>query len=213
MDKESARNNMVTKQLMARGITDPAVLVAMGRIPRERFLPDSLENQAYEDGPLPIGKGQTISQPYIVAYMTEALELTGEEKTLEIGTGSGYQAAILAELSKTVYTVERIDFLLERAKELLSELGYANIQFKLDDGTLGWKENAPYDAIIVTAAAPHIPEPLYEQMADGGRLVIPVGDRIGQELIKITKNGNEFRKRSLGGVRFVSLIGEHGWNE
>ena len=198
MDKESARNNMVTKQLMARGITDPAVLAAMGRIPRERFLPDSLENQAYEDGPVPIGKGQTISQPYIVAYMTEALELTGQEKILEIGTGSGYQAAILAELSKTVYTVERIGALLERAKELLSELGYDNIQFKLDDGTLGWKENAPYDAIIVTAAAPHIPEPLYEQMADGGRLVIPVGDRIGQELIKITRNGERVPPESPG---------------
>ncbi len=213
MDSLSARNNMVTKQLMARGITDPGVLAAMRRIPRERFLPDYREDQAYEDGPLPIGNGQTISQPYIVAYMTEALELTGEERTLEIGTGSGYQAAILAELSKKVYTVERIGTLLDNAKELLGELGYINVQFKLDDGTSGWKENAPYDAIIVTAAAPHIPEPLFEQMAEGGRLVIPVGDRISQELIKITKNGNEFRKRSLGGVRFVSLIGEHGWKE
>ena len=213
MDYESARKNMVAKQLMARGIIDSGVLAAMGRISRERFLPDYRQDQAYEDGPLPIGNGQTISQPYIVAFMTEALELTGEEKTLEIGTGSGYQAAILAELSKTVYTVERIGMLLDRAKDLLGDLGYENIRFKLDDGTFGWKENAPYDAIIVTAAAPHIPEPLYEQMAEGGRLVIPVGDRISQELIKITKKGKEFRKKSLGGVRFVSLIGEHGWKE
>ena len=162
---------------------------------------------------MPIGKGQTISQPYIVAYMTEALELTGKEKTLEIGTGSGYQAAILAELSKTVYTVERIGTHFETARQLLREMGYENIQFKVDDGTLGWEESAPYDAIIVTAAAPHIPEPLFEQLAEGGRLVIPVGDRISQELIKITKKGKERHKRSLGGVRFVSLIGAHGWRD
>jgi protein-L-isoaspartate(D-aspartate) O-methyltransferase len=213
MDYESARKSMVRGQLVARGITDPGVLAAMGKIPRERFVKGSLKNQAYSDSPLPIGEGQTISQPYIVAYMTEALDLTGSEKTLEIGTGSGYQAAILAELSRTVYTVERIATHLETAKKILAELGYTNIQFKLHNGTLGWEEAAPYDAIIVTAAAPRIPQPLYEQMADGGRLVIPVGDRTGQELIKVTKEETGFRESFLGGVRFVSLVGEHGWKE
>jgi protein-L-isoaspartate(D-aspartate) O-methyltransferase len=210
-DYRLAREKMVKKQLIPRGIRDEGVLQAMGKIHRHLFVEEALVGEAYNDHPLPIGHKQTISQPYIVALMTQALELTGQEKTLEIGTGSGYQAAILAELSEKVYTIERIMPLMAKARHLLNELGYTNILFKAFDGTIGWKEYSPFDAIMVTAGAPQIPEPLVDQLADGGRMVVPVGDRFSQELIKVVKQKNQFKKESLGGCRFVDLIGAHGW--
>jgi protein-L-isoaspartate(D-aspartate) O-methyltransferase len=206
-----ARERMVKSQLIPRGINDPRVLDVMGKIPRDRFVEEALLNEAYNDHPLPIGHKQTISQPYIVALMTEALELKGDEKTLEIGTGSGYQTAILAELSQKVYTVERIRSLMVQSRRVLAELGYTNILFKAFDGTHGWDEHAPYDAIIVTAGAPKVPTPLMDQLADGGRLVIPVGNRFSQDLIKLTKKKNALKEENLGGCRFVDLIGAHGW--
>ncbi|MBN1849940.1 MAG: protein-L-isoaspartate(D-aspartate) O-methyltransferase [Deltaproteobacteria bacterium] len=212
-DYRLARERMVKSQLIPRGIRDKGVLEAMGKIHRHLFVEEALAGEAYNDHPLPIGHKQTISQPYIVALMTEALELTGKGKTLEIGTGSGYQAAILAELSERVYTIERIMPLMAKARHLLHELGYTNIMFKAFDGTMGWKEYSPYDAIIVTAGAPRIPEPLLDQLADGGRMVVPVGNRFSQELIKIKKSNNQYKKENLGGCRFVDLIGIHGWKE
>jgi protein-L-isoaspartate(D-aspartate) O-methyltransferase len=212
-DYRLAREKMVKKQLIPRGIRDEGVLQAMGKIHRHLFVEEALVGEAYNDHPLPIGHKQTISQPYIVALMTQALELTGQEKTLEIGTGSGYQAAILAELSEKVYTIERIMPLMAKARHLLNELGYTNILFKAFDGTIGWKEYSPFDAIMVTAGAPQIPEPLLDQLADGGRMVVPVGDRFSQELIKVVKQKNQFKKESLGGCRFVDLIGAHGWKD
>ena len=206
-----ARETMIKTQMLPRGIHDPRVLRAMGKVPRERFVGERMKPHAYDDNPLPIGEDQTISQPYIVALMTQALEQKGKERTLEIGTGSGYQTAVLAELSEIVYTVERIESLLERAKETLNELGYMNVFFKAFNGTFGWSEQAPYDAIIVTAGAPSVPKPLTDQLNEGGRLLVPVGDRLGQELMKITKKDGGFSEKSLGAVRFVSLIGEYGW--
>jgi protein-L-isoaspartate(D-aspartate) O-methyltransferase len=212
-DYKVARERMVNHQLISRGITDKGVLSAMRKIPRHQFTEEALIGEAYNDHPLPIGHKQTISQPYIVALMTEALELTGNEKTLEIGTGTGYQTAILAELSVKVYTIERIRPLMEKARHLLNELGYTNIMFKSYDGTLGWEEYAPFDAVIITAGAPKIPEPILNQLADGGRLVIPVGDRLSQDLIKVRKKNGDYEKENLGGCRFVDLIGVHGWKE
>jgi protein-L-isoaspartate(D-aspartate) O-methyltransferase len=212
-DYRLARERMVKNQLVPRGISDQGVLRVMGKIQRHLFVEEALVGEAYNDHPLPIGHKQTISQPYIVALMTQALELTGQEKTLEIGTGSGYQTAILAELSKTVYTVERIRPLLEKSRELLEKLGYTNIRFKAFDGTLGWKEYAPYDAIMVTAGAPKIPQPLLDQLMDGGRMVIPIGNKYSQDLIKLTKRKDTYREENLGGCRFVDLIGVHGWKE
>ncbi len=208
-----ARERMVETQIKARGITDERVLKAMLKVPRHLFVDEALCDQAYGDFPLPIGEGQTISQPYIVALMTEALELKGQERVLEIGTGSGYQTAILAELGLWVYTVERFPTLLERAKKILTELGYRNISYKLADGTLGWKEASPFDAIIVTAASPSIPPPLIEQLAEGGRLVIPVGDEFAQNLIKGVKRGGQLLTKVLEPVRFVKLVGEYGFKE
>jgi len=202
---------MVKNQLASRNIADERVLQAMDKIPRHLFISEALAGEAYNDHPVPIGEKQTISQPYIVALMTEALELQGKENTLEIGTGSGYQTAILAELSSRVYTIERIKSLLVDARKLLAQLGYSNVLFKAFDGTLGWKEYAPFDAIMVTAGAPSLPEPLMDQLADNGRMVIPVGDRYTQELIKVTKKGENLEQESLGGCRFVDLIGIHGW--
>jgi protein-L-isoaspartate(D-aspartate) O-methyltransferase len=212
-DYRIARERMVRDQLMPRGISDPGVLKAMGKIPRHLFIEEALMGEAYNDHPLPIGHQQTISQPYIVALMTQALELKGKEKTLEIGTGSGYQTAILAELSEKVYTVERIGPLLEKARSLLDELGYTNVLFNAFDGTLGWKEYGPYDGIMVTAGAPSAPEPLYEQLAEGGRMIIPIGDKFSQELIKIVRRKDQFRQKNWGGCRFVDLIGIHGWKD
>ncbi|SPD72313.1 Protein-L-isoaspartate O-methyltransferase [uncultured Desulfobacterium sp.] len=208
-----ARKKMVETQLIPRGITDQRVLSVMGKIPRDRFVDEAIVGEAYNDHPLPIGHKQTISQPYIVALMTEALELAGVESTLEIGTGSGYQTAILAELSAKVYTIERIRALMVKARQTLHELGYNNILFKAFDGTLGWKEYSPYDAIIVTAGAPKIPQPLLEQLAEGGRLLIPVGNKYTQELIRVTNKKGNYIKENLGGCRFVDLIGVHGWKE
>lgn len=211
IDYRLARERMVQNQLVPRGIKDPRVLDAMGRVPRDRFVEEALVGEAYNDHPLPIGHKQTISQPYIVALMTEALELMGTEKTLEIGTGSGYQTAILSELCERVFTVERVRPLMVKARKTLADLEYYNILFKAFDGTLGWEEYAPYDAIIVTAGAPKIPQPLVNQLAEGGRLVIPVGDRFSQELIKASKKGGKLSQENLGGCRFVDLVGVHGW--
>ncbi|MGC8871657.1 MAG: protein-L-isoaspartate(D-aspartate) O-methyltransferase [Caldimicrobium sp.] len=208
-----ARERMVETQIKARGIKDERVLKAMLKVPRHLFVPSSLRDQAYGDFPLPIGEGQTISQPYIVALMTEALELKGKERVLEIGTGSGYQTAILAELATWVYTIEKYSTLQEKAKAILFELGYKNISFKIGDGTLGWQEAAPFDAIIVTAAAPEIPLPLIEQLAEGGRIVIPVGDEFSQVLVKGIKKGGTLHTKSLEPVRFVKLVGEYGFKE
>ena len=212
-DYRLARERMIKNQLIPRGIKDEAVLRAMGKVHRHLFLEEALIGEAYNDHPLPIGHKQTISQPYIVALMTQALNLSGKEKTLEIGTGSGYQTAILAELSEKVYTIERIRPLMEEARALLIELGYTNILFKSFDGTLGWEAYAPFDAIIITAGAPKIPEPLLDQLADGGRMVIPIGDRFSQELFKVTKIAGRLHKENLGGCRFVNLIGVHSWDE
>lgn len=208
---EKAREEMVNRQLAARGIHDLKVLEAMGKVPRHLFVSEHLQDQAYSDRPLPIDLNQTISQPYIVALMTEALDLSSDDKALEIGTGSGYQAAILAEICEQVYTVEKLPELLEKAKAVLKRLGYRNIISKTDDGTLGWPEYAPYDAILVTAGAPHVPRPLLNQLSDGGRLLIPVGSNLVQELKKITRQGDRFSEERLGGCQFVPLLGQHGW--
>jgi protein-L-isoaspartate(D-aspartate) O-methyltransferase len=213
MNFEAQRKRMVDTQLIPRGIHDPLVLKAMGKVPREQLVPKHLRDTAYADNALPIGEDQTISQPYIVALMTQALELKGGEKVLEVGTGSGYQAAILAEIARDVYTVERVTPLGEKAKQVLARLGYQNIHFRVFNGTLGWPERSPYDAVIVTAGAPEVPEPLLEQLEEGGRLVIPVGDRISQDLFKVRKVKGKPEKKDLGAVRFVSLVGEHGWKE
>lgn len=208
---DTARGRMVQEQLVPRNITDQLVLQAMYSVPRHLFVEDALQSQAYGDFPLPIGEGQTISQPYIVALMTQALELRGHETVLEIGTGCGYQTAVLANICEKVYSVERIKTLLMRARRLLDALQYYNVVCKADDGTLGWPDNAPFDAIIVTAAGPQVPEPLIEQLADPGKMVIPVGDRMSQELIVVTKKDGSITQRTIEQVRFVSLIGDHGW--
>jgi len=203
---------MIQEQLIPRGISDAGILAAMEEVPRHLFVDGALQNRAYGDHPLPIAAGQTISQPYIVALMTEALALKGEENVLEIGTGSGYQAAVLSRLCKKVFTVERINSLLAGARKIFSALKYYNILAKLDDGTLGWSENGPYDAIIVTAGGPEIPEPLVEQLNVGGRLVIPVGGQHVQSLTVVTKMEDGIDVQELLKVRFVDLIGQHGWN-
>lgn len=194
-------------------IKDKRVLEAMARIPREQFIPPEERRLAYEDKPLPIGFDQTISQPLIIAMMTEALELTGDEKVLEVGTGSGYQTAILAELARLVITTERLSPLAEAAKEILDRLGYTNVEVHLAEATLGWQKQAPYDAIIVTAGAPRVPPDLLAQLAVGGRLIIPVGSRYLQELRKVTKHKKKDVIQDLGGCRFVSLISKDAWEE
>ena len=207
------RNGLVEDQLIPKGITDKKVLAVIRNVPRHLFTAGkSLEN-SYADHPLPVGEGQTISQPYMVALMTQCLELKGGERVLEIGTGSGYQAAILAEIAKEIYSVERFDSLAQKAQVILEGLGYKNIRIKVGDGTEGWKEFAPYDGIIVTAGAPSVPEPLVEQLAEGGRLVIPVGGAFGQELLLIRKNQGEIAQESICGCTFVPLVGKYGWQE
>ncbi len=202
-----ARQLMVEQQLRGRDITDPRVLAAMGKVPRHRFVRADLTSHAYADGPLPIEEGQTISQPYIVALMTQLLELTGPERVLEVGTGSGYQAAILAELVKEVYTIEIRPALAAAAANRLKALGYRNVQVKAGDGYQGWPQAAPFDAVIVTAAATRIPEPLVAQLKEGGRLVIPVGDAFWrQELLQGRKQGGKFTTRVIAPVRFVPLV-------
>jgi protein-L-isoaspartate(D-aspartate) O-methyltransferase len=212
-DYHLARRKMVEQQLRARGVRNEGVLEAMGKVPRHAFVEQALQHEAYSDHPLPIGEAQTISQPYIVALMTEALDLTGSENVLEIGTGSGYQTAILAELSYRVFTVERIRSLLTKARETLEALNYHNIRYKLGDGSLGWAEEGPYEAIIVTAGAPEVPQPLIDQLAVLGRLVIPVGESRGsQSLLKLVKTKTQSLSRTdLGGCRFVDLVGDYGW--
>jgi len=202
---------MVEEQIVSRGIKDPKLIAALKKIPRHLFVEEALQNQAYTDHPLPIGEKQTISQPYMVALMTEALLLTGREKVLEIGTGSGYQTAILAELSEKVFSVERIRPLAIRARKLLYELGYFNVEIKIFDGTFGWIEESPFDAILVTAGSPDIPETLIDQLTIGGKLVIPVGDVFVQDLFRVTKTEAGVKKEDLGGCRFVKLIGKYGW--
>jgi len=202
---------MVQEQLLPRGIKDKSTLRAMEEVPRHLFVEDAMRARAYGDYPLPIDAGQTISQPFIVAYMTQLLQLTGTEKALEVGTGSGYQAAILSRLCDKVYTVERVNTLLAGARRIFDKLRYYNINTKLDDGTTGWPENGPYDAIIVTAGGPEIPPPLIEQLNDPGRLVIPVGGQDVQELQLLIKSEGEVTIQHMEKVRFVDLIGEHGW--
>jgi protein-L-isoaspartate(D-aspartate) O-methyltransferase len=211
MDYGEQRDIMVKTQLITRGIKDQRVLDAMRRVPRHLFVDSSDKDSAYDDMALPIGEGQTISQPYMVAAMTELLGLTGTEKVLEIGTGSGYQAAVLAELSGDVFTIERIAPLAEKAKEKFRSLSYLNIHVKIDDGTLGWPEEAPFDRIITTAGAPEIPAPLVDQLAEGGVLVIPVGDLYSQQLLKYTKTGGKPVVEYHTPCVFVSLVGQYGW--
>ena len=204
---QRARERMVVDQIQARGVRDPRVLQAMRSVPRHLFVPPALVADAYADHPLPIGSEQTISQPYIVAFMTDALGLQGGQKVLEIGTGSGYQAAVLSGIVARVFTIEIVEPLAAQAKERLARLGYTNVHARAGDGYLGWPEEAPFDAIMVTAAAPRIPEPLKEQLKDGGRLVIPVGD-VEQELILLTKRGARFEERRVLPVRFVPMTGK-----
>ena len=211
VDFPKARLKMVEEQIISRGIKDAKLIAAMKKIPRHLFVEEALQNQAYSDHPLPIGEKQTISQPYMVALMTEALLLTGKERVLEVGTGSGYQTAIVAELSEKVFSVERIRPLAIRARKLLYELGYFNVEIKIFDGTFGWMQESPFDAILVTAGSPNIPQPLIDQLATGGRLVIPVGDASVQDLFRVTKTGEGVKKEDLGGCRFVKLIGKYGW--
>ena len=204
---------MVDDQIAARGVKDQRVLAAMRKVPRHEFMPEAIRGMAYGDHALPLGEGQTISQPYMVALMTELLELEDTERVLEIGTGSGYQAAVLAELCGKVYTVERVKLLADRARATLDRLGYKSVAIKVYDGTYGWKDMAPFDAILVTAGAPDIPAPLVEQLREGGRMVIPVGERYGQVLMKAVKAaGGIITVKSIPCV-FVPLIGNHGWKE
>lgn len=214
MDRyENGRIRMVQEQLLRRDIVDKRTIAAMSEVPRHHFVDDAMRGRAYGDHPLPIGAGQTISQPYIVASMTQALRLQGDEKVLEIGTGSGYQAAVLSRLCGQVYTVERINSLLAEARKRFDKLRYFNIRSKLDDGTLGWPEHGPYDAIMVTAGGPEIPDPLIQQLGDSGRLIIPVGDQHVQELQMVEKKDGQVKILNLASVRFVDLVGEHGWSK
>ncbi len=212
-DYKYERERMVETQIRARGVRDERVLQAMLRVPRHLFVPPEFEDMAYADTPLPIGEGQTISQPYMVAVMTELLEIKETDKVLEIGTGSGYQTAILAELASLVVTVERIETLLRKAERRLTELGYTNIIFIVGDGTVGWKKEAPYQGIIVTAGAPEVPPSLFEQLDEGGRMVIPVGAWGYQTLTLVRKENGRMIKEELFGCTFVPLIGKEGWKE
>ncbi len=211
VDYALARQKMIDTQLVVRGITDLRVLEVMSRLPRHLFVDEALQGQAYDDNPLPIGLGQTISQPYIVALMTQELRLKPDDIVLEIGTGSGYQTAILADLTEHVYSIERLPELRIRARRILDELKLFNVSLKTGDGTLGWPEQAPFDAIIVTAASPDVPRALTEQLAVGGRLVIPVGDRGVQRLKRFIRTPSGLDEDDFGGCRFVALIGQQGW--
>jgi protein-L-isoaspartate(D-aspartate) O-methyltransferase len=207
------RSAMVAEQIEPRGLHNPRLLDALRNVPRHRFIPEKYREMAYDDGPLPIGNNQTISQPYIVALMTDLLELSGAETVLEIGTGSGYQAGVLSRLANFVHTIERHAELAGRAASVLAELGYANVAVHTEDGSLGWAEAAPYPAILVTAAAPAPPPPLLAQLAEGGRLVLPAGSRFGQNLQVWRRHGEQFERRSVVPVAFVPLRGEYGWSE
>lgn len=213
MDFQNLRDLMVDTQLIPRGIRDERVLKAMRKVPRHLFIDESQWFRAYDDMALPIGEGQTISQPYMVAIMTELLELKGYEKVLEIGTGSGYQAAILAELSKEVYTIERVQSLSERASMVLRSLDYDNVHLRVGDGTLGWPEEAPFDRVIITAACPEIPEPIINQLNEGGIVVAPVGERFSQVLLKVRKEAGKLIDEYHTPCVFVPLIGKYGWKD
>jgi protein-L-isoaspartate(D-aspartate) O-methyltransferase len=212
-DLNELRKEMVDRQLVARGIQDPDVLRAMSEVPREAFVPEHLQHLAYADSPLPIGEEQTISQPYVVALMTEAMEVSDEDRVLEIGTGSGYAAAVLGRIASEVYTVERHASLARTARRRFEELGYDNVHVRHGDGTLGWADHAPYNGIVVTAGGPQVPQPLLEQLATGGRLVIPVGpSHYSQELVRIRRTSETgYHRENLGAVRFVPLVGSEGW--
>jgi len=207
------RESMVKNQIEARGITEPKVLEAMRKVPRHLFVSDALMDQAYADHPLPIGEQQTISQPYIVAHMTQALELSSDDRVLEIGTGSGYQAAILAQIVFRVYTIETIRTLHMKARKLFDQLNYSNVVTRYGDGTNGWKDESPFDAIIVTAGAPEIPIPLVNQLGVGGRMVLPVGGRLTQDMVRLYRDEEGIHQSMLGGCRFVKLVGEYGWDK
>lgn len=207
------RTAMVAEQIERRGLHEARLLTAMRTVPRHRFVPPNMRAMAYEDGPLPIGNGQTISQPYIVALMTDLLQLNGTENVLEVGTGSGYQAAVLSHMARTVHTIERFSDLADRARQVLADLGYSNVHVHTGDGSLGWPEAAPYHGILVTAAAPVAPPPLLNQLAEGGRLVIPVGERDGQILQVWQRVGEHYESEDLILVTFVPLRGKHGWDE
>lgn len=204
---------MIKHQLLDRGIKDKKVIATMRKIPRHLFIEEDLTNMAYDDHPLPIGEGQTISQPYMVAAMTEELDLKKKDRALEIGTGSGYQTAILAEICKEVYTIERIKSLSHKAEETLKRLEYRNIYFKVGDGTVGWDKHSPFDKILVTAGAPNIPDTLFNQLREKGKMIIPIGDRFSQILTLIEKINNSLKKRALFECIFVPLIGERGWQD
>lgn len=204
---------MVEEQLAARGVTDPRVLAAVRRVPRHLFVEEALQDRAYGDHPLPIGDGQTISQPFMVGTMTELLQLSGTEKVLEIGTGSGYQAAVLGELCARVCTIERIPRLAKRARELLEQLGCRNVWVRVANGTLGWPDEAPFDRILVTAGGPNVPPPLFEQLAEGGRMVMPVGEAATQVLKVIEKRDGEMRATEHSGCVFVKLVGKYAWDD
>lgn len=213
MDYIILRKRMVEEQLIPRGIKDQRVLAAFYKVERHKFIPEELRSSAYADYPVPIGDGQTISQPYIVALMTECLELTGQEKVLEIGTGSGYQAAILAELAKEVCSMERFEGLAQRAELVLKELEYANIKIKVADGTLGWEEEAPFDRIMITAASPRIPLPLTEQLKENGKLILPLGESFSQVLTVVEKRKGRLESISVCACVFVPLVGKYGWRD
>jgi len=208
-----ARDRMIQEQILARGVTEARVIAAIRKIPRHVFVDPGIVNRAYDDSALPIGEKQTLSQPYMSARMTEALRLAGGEKVLEIGTGSGFQTALLAELCFNVFSVEKLRALSRRARALLDQLEYHNIALHVGDGTIGWSEHAPYHAIIVTAGAPQAPQPLLDQLAVGGRLVIPIGDQHAQTLVRLTRTRTSFKKEQLGECKFVKLLGKYGWRE
>lgn len=208
---EAARAQMVQEQLVRRGITDERLLAAMRKVPRHLFVEEALHGRAYGDHPLPIGEEQTISQPYIVAHMTQLLELRGREKVLEVGTGSGYQTAVLAELARRVCSIERLPRLAERARALLERLGYTNVWVRVGSGTLGWPDEAPFDRILVTAGGPSVPPPLFQQLAEGGRMVLPIGALDNQRLTVVEKVRGEMTTREAGECKFVKLVGKYAW--
>ena len=211
LDFVKARERMVMEQIVARGIRDPRVIEAMNQVPRDLFVPEALAGQAYGDFALPIGEGQTISQPFMVAYMSESLELGGKERVLEVGTGTGYQTSVLSHLAERVYSMERIRSLLEKARKILDQIQCRNVVTQLSDGSYGWKEEAPFDAIMVTAGSPSLPEPLMEQLKVGGTMLIPIGARNVQRLMRVRRSARGFLEENLLECSFVALVGDHGW--